>query len=47
MPIELLFFLGAEGSELGNLNKELAGQLAVTALELMNEPAPHQAKLPV
>lgn len=47
MPIELLFFLGAEGGELGNLNRELAGQLAVTALELMNVPAPHQTKLPV
>lgn len=45
MPIELLLFLGAEGSELGNMNKELARQLAFTALELMNEPAPHQATL--
>jgi transcriptional regulator with XRE-family HTH domain len=34
MPIELLFFLGAEGNELG-----------FTALELMNEPAPHQTTL--
>jgi transcriptional regulator with XRE-family HTH domain len=47
MPIELLFFLGAEGSELGNMNKELAGQLAFTALELMNEPAAHQTTLPM
>jgi len=45
MPIELLFFLGAEGSELGNMNKELAGQLAFTALELMNEPISHQTTL--
>jgi transcriptional regulator with XRE-family HTH domain len=45
MPIELLFFLGAEGNELGKMNKELAGQLAFTALELMNEPTPHQTTL--
>jgi transcriptional regulator with XRE-family HTH domain len=45
MPIELLFFLGAEGRELGNMNKELAGQLAFTALELINEPISHQATL--
>lgn len=45
MPLEILFFLGAEGSELGNLNRELAGQLAYTALELLNEPDPQQAEL--
>ncbi len=45
MPIEILFFLGAEGSELGALNRELAGQLAYTALELLNEPDTYQAQL--
>lgn len=38
MPLEILFFLGAEVGELSGLNKELAGQLAVAALELLNEP---------
>ena len=42
MPVEILFFLGAEEGELGNLNRELAGQLAITALELLNEPLPDQ-----
>lgn len=45
MPLEILFFLGAEGSELGSLNRELAGQLAYTALELLNGPVPDQAEL--
>jgi len=45
VPIEILFFLGAEGGELGVLNRELAGQLAYTALELLNEPDTHQAVL--
>jgi transcriptional regulator with XRE-family HTH domain len=47
MPIEILFFLGAEGGELGVLNRELAGQLAYTALELLNEPDSYQAELPL
>ena len=47
MPLEILFFLGAEGGELGNLNRELAGQLAITALELLNGPVPEQAELPL
>ena len=45
MPLEILFFLGAEDGELGHLNRELAGQLAYTALELLNGPAPEQADL--
>lgn len=45
MPLEILFFLGAEGSELGSLNRELAGQLAYTALELLNGPVPDQTEL--
>ena len=40
MPVEIFFFLGAEEGELGQLNRELAGQLAITALELLNEPLP-------
>ncbi|MFP5477412.1 MAG: helix-turn-helix transcriptional regulator [Gammaproteobacteria bacterium] len=46
MPVEILFFLGAEGGELGQLNRDLAGQLAITALELLNEPMPDQTELP-
>ena len=45
MPIEILFFLGAESGELTGLNRELAGQLAYAALELLNEPDPAQATL--
>lgn len=45
VPIEILFFLGAEGGELGQLNRELAGQLAYTALELLNEPDSGQTSL--
>ena len=45
MPLEILFFLGAESGELSGLNKELAGQLAVAALELLNEPEPPQTNL--
>ena len=45
MPIEILFFLGAESGELTGLNRELAGQLAYAALELLNEPDPAQAAL--
>jgi transcriptional regulator with XRE-family HTH domain len=47
MPLEILFFLGAEGGDLSGLNKELAGQLAVAALELLNAPEPRQANLPL
>ena len=47
MPLEILFFLGAEDGELGQLNRDLAGQLAITALELLNEPVPEQANLPL
>ena len=45
MPLEILFFLGAEVGELSGLNKELAGQLAVAALELLNEPEPPKTNL--
>jgi transcriptional regulator with XRE-family HTH domain len=39
VPVEILFFLGAEKGELAGLNEELAGQLALTALSLLNEKA--------
>lgn len=45
VPIEILFFLGAERGELAGIDKELAGQLAVAALELLNEPEPAQTNL--
>lgn len=45
MPVEILFFLGAEEGELGQLNRELAAQLALTALELLNEPLPDQTEI--
>ena len=45
MPLEILFFLGAEDGELGNLNRELAGQLAYVALELLNAPVSAQTEL--
>jgi transcriptional regulator with XRE-family HTH domain len=40
IPIEILFFLGAEKGELAGINRELAGQLALTALELLDETSP-------
>lgn len=42
IPVEILFFLGADKGELAGINKDLAGQLAMTALELLNE-APTEA----
>lgn len=43
VPVEILFFLGAEKGELAGLNQELAGQLAMTALDLLNEPTAKSA----
>lgn len=37
VPLEILFFLGAEKGELSGIDRELAGQLAMTALEILNE----------
>lgn len=37
VPIEILFFLGADKGELSGIDKGLAGQLAMTALDLLNE----------
>ena len=45
LPLEILFFLGAESGELTGISKELAGQLAYAALELLNEPEPQQGTL--
>ena len=45
VPVEILFFLGAEKSELAGIDKGLAGQLAMTALELLNEPAPAEVSV--
>ncbi|MFZ1392233.1 MAG: helix-turn-helix transcriptional regulator [Dokdonella sp.] len=39
VPIEILFFLGADKGALSGIDKNLAGQLAITALDLLNEPA--------
>ena len=40
VPMEILFFLGAEKGELSGIDKGLAGQLAMTALDILNdEPA--------
>jgi len=47
VPLEILFFLGAEGNELSGINKDLAGQLAAMALDLLNEPDPDQAHISV
>jgi len=40
VPMEILFFLGAEDGELAGIDKALAGQLALTALGLLNEKIP-------
>ena len=37
VPMEILFFLGAEKGELSGIDKGLAGQLAMTALDILNE----------
>ena len=43
VPIGILFFLGAEKNEMSGFDRELAGQLAVTALEFLSEE--HQSTL--
>ena len=46
VPIGLLFFLASEKDERQGMDKELAGELARTALELLNEPIdPQRATL--
>lgn len=43
VPVEILFFLGADNGKLSGIDRELAGQLAMTALELLNEKLPATA----
>lgn len=38
IPVEILFFLGAERGELSGIDQDLAGRLAMTALDLLNDP---------
>jgi len=45
VPMGILFFLAAEREELGSIDKELAGDLARTALELLSEPFSDQLPL--
>jgi len=45
VPVGIIFFLGAEGSELIGIDKSLQGELARTALELLNEPVSNQRSL--
>jgi len=42
VPIGILFFLAADREELAGMDKELAGDLARTALELLSEPLSEQ-----
>lgn len=42
VPVGILFFLATEQGELEGMNKELAGELARTALELLSEPVTEQ-----
>ena len=43
VPLEILFFLGAEKGELSGIDRELAGQLAVTALDILNDQSAAKA----
>jgi transcriptional regulator with XRE-family HTH domain len=43
IPIGLLFFLASDKDELQGMDKDLAGELARTALELLSEPADKQS----
>jgi transcriptional regulator with XRE-family HTH domain len=45
VPVGILFFLAAEKNELSGIDKDLAGQLAMAALEFLNEPVPQQSLL--
>lgn len=38
VPIGILFFLAADRNDISGIDKELAGQIARTALDLLNEP---------
>lgn len=45
VPIGILFFLAADRNDISGMDKELAGQLARTALELLNEASPQSSLL--
>lgn len=47
VPIEILFFLAADRGQLSGIDKGLAGQLAIAALDLLNEPENAQTDLPI
>lgn len=38
VPLSILFFLAADKNEMSGIDKALAGQLAMTALDFLNEP---------
>lgn len=42
VPVGILFFLASEHGELIGMNKDLASELARTALELLSEPVTDQ-----
>jgi transcriptional regulator with XRE-family HTH domain len=45
VPVGIIFFLGAENGDLSGIDKTLQGDLARTALELLNEPVSDQRPL--
>lgn len=38
VPLSILFFLAADKNEMAGIDKDLAGQIAMTALDFLNEP---------
>ena len=47
IPVEILFFLAADREKLKGLDKDLAGQLAIAALDFLDVPESSQADLPL
>ena len=45
VPIGILFFLAADRDDISGMDKDLAGQIARTALELLSEPDPQPSLL--
>lgn len=45
VPVGIIFFLGAENNDLQGIEKSIQGDLARTALELLNEPISDQFSL--
>ena len=37
VPVEIIFFLGSKQGELAGIDQDLAGRLAITAMNLLNE----------